>query len=173
MGYHGDCRDCIYYSNNYNWVRKNEYYCSYSGETFTDEYGTQCHCFEDIDAFKKEEEERKRKEYEKDVIFQSMMIDFTLDNNKNTEESNNQEKDNKSNSDGGIALFTILALILLLFFISRSCPLLFSIISLTGIAALCNIFGPSFSGNIKSSLFKAFLFSLIIHLIYFLYNLIF
>ena len=173
MGYHGDCRDCVYYSNNYNWVGKNEYYCSYSGETFADEYGNQCHCFEDIDVFKKEEAERKRKEYEKEVVFQSMMIDFTFDSNKNAEESNNQENNNESDSDAGIALFTILALILLLFIIGRSCPLLTSIISLTSIAALCNIFGPSFSGDIKSSIFKAFLFSIIIHLIYFLYNLIF
>lgn len=128
MGYHGDCRDCVYYSNNYNWVRKNEYYCSHSGETFTDEYGNQCHCFEDIDAFKKEEEERKRKEYEKDVIFQSMMIDFTFDNNKNTEKSNNQKNDYESNSEGRVILLTFFVLILLLLLVGKSCLLLTSII---------------------------------------------
>lgn len=173
MGYHGDCRDCVYYSNNYNWVGKNEYYCSYSGETFADEYGNQCHRFEDIDAFKKEEEERKRKEYEKDVIFQSMMIDFTFDNNKNTEKSNNQKNDYESNSEGRVILLTFFVLILLLLLVGKSCLLLTSIISLTAIALIFTIFGPTYYGDIKTCIFKSFLFSIMIHLIYFLYNLIF
>ena len=173
MGYHGDCRDCVYYSNNYNCFGKNEYYCSYSGETFADEYGNQCHCFEDIDAFKKEEEERKRKEYEKDVIFQSMMIDFTFDNNKNTEKSNNQKNDYESNSEGRVILLTFFVLILLLLLVGKSCLLLTSIISLTAIALIFTIFGPTYYGDIKTCIFKSFLFSIMIHLIYFLYNLIF
>ncbi len=171
-GYNGDCRDCVYYSNNYNWVRKNEYYCSHSGETFTDEYGNQCHCFKDIDAFKQEEEERQRKKYENEVLFENLMLDSVFNNNENTEESNNQEKINGSSSDGGVILLTFLALILLLFLIGKSYPLLISIIFLTVIALIYTIFAPTYYGNIKTCLLKAFLFSIIIHFIYFLYNLI-
>lgn len=78
VGYNGDCRDCLYYSDYFHQTARDEWRCDYAGEYFNDRYGNTCRDYVDREAYerRKRADEQKTQDLKDIVVGVSVAEDF-------------------------------------------------------------------------------------------------
>lgn len=113
-GYNGDCRDCIYYSDNFHRsYYENGYKCDYSSEYFDDRYGNQCHCFCDVAEVRAAEERRRIKDEEfKAAVYGYMLSDDDDDNEVVYGETKTKRQQTEDDSFGFLDFLGVVATVI-------------------------------------------------------------
>ncbi|MDM8111971.1 hypothetical protein QUV50_09270 [Phascolarctobacterium faecium] len=179
-GYHGDCRDCIHY-NSYHLVKQNEWKCDYSGDYFNDEYGSQCHCFEDIEEINRIKEEKRRKKEETDfLIYDFLLGGNTFSHSNDTDDINYTEHNTKHNN--GFSLKILIPLYLVVgFFIDSINTFIYDYSTILGhISSLLTAFlfcffitfswGYSSNKSLKENFKDSITFTIIFFIIFLIYS---